>query len=340
MRILLIGGNGFIGSPLARELQASGHQVAMLHRGAQSDDSGVVVIAGDRNRLPELRKEVGRFGPDVIVDLILSSEEQARQLMETASGLVGRVVVLSSMDVYRAWGVVQETEPGPVEPLPLTEESPVRTVRQAYPPETIKAIRNIFSWLNEQYDKIAVEETVMGSSEVSGTVLRLPMVYGPGDRLHRFFPLLKRIADGRSAVIHAEDIGAWRTPRGYVDNVAHAIALAATSEKARGRTYNVCEEPAFSEVEWQARIAKQVGWTGKFVVLPRERTPKHLLQPGNAAQHVVASSQRIRNELGYREVVEIDEAIRRTAAWERENPPAMIPLQQFDYAAEDAALAS
>ena len=80
-------------------------------------------------------------------------------------------------------------------------------------------------------------------------------------------------------------------------------------------------------------------WAGSFVVLPRERVPKHLLLPGNAAQHVVASSERIRSEMRYREPVESDEAIRRTIAWEQQNPPSTIPEQQFDYAAEDAALA-
>lgn len=339
MRILLIGGNGFIGSPLAGELRASGHELAVLHRHAQPDGSGIVAIMGDQDRLSESRKEIERFAPDIIIDLILSSEAQAQQLMETARGVVGRVVVLSSMDVYRAWGIMQQTESGPLEPLPLTEDSPVRTVRQAYPAETIRAIRSTFTWVNEQYDKIAVEQAVMSSPDVAGTVLRLPMVYGPGDRLHRFFPLLKRIADGRSAVIFAEDLAAWRAPRGFVENMAHAIALAATSDQARGRIYNVCEEPSFSELEWQSRIAKLVGWPGKFVVLPREQTPKHLLQPGNAAQHIVASSKRIRDELGYRESVDTDEAILRTAAWERENPPSKVPLEQFDYAAEDAALA-
>ena len=61
--------------------------------------------------------------------------------------------------------------------------------------------------------------------------------------------------------------------------------------------------------------------------------------PGNAAQHVVASSERIRAELGYEEPVEIDEAIRRTIAWEQKNPPSTINPQQFGYDAEDAALA-
>jgi nucleoside-diphosphate-sugar epimerase len=78
-------------------------------------------------------------------------------------------------------------------------------------------------------------------------------------------------------------------------------------------------------------IAKQMNWHGKFVVLPREQTPKHLLQPGNAAQHVVASSERIRTEAGYEDLVEIEEAIRRTIAWEQRNPPSALNPQQFDY---------
>jgi dTDP-D-glucose 4,6-dehydratase len=64
------------------------------------------------------------------------------------------------------------------------------------------------------------------------------------------------------------------------------------------------------------------------------------LQPGNAAQHLVASSERIRADLGYEELVEIEEAIRRTIAWEQRNPPSTVNPQQFDYSAEDAALAN
>jgi nucleoside-diphosphate-sugar epimerase len=204
-------------------------------------------------------------------------------------------------------------------------------------------MQNTFSWVDDRYDKIGVEEAIMNDPAVSGTVLRLPMVYGPGDPLHRFFPLLKRCADGRPSILLPDDFAAWRGPRGYVENVAHAIAVAATTDQAAGRVYNICDEPTLPELEWQAkiakRIAKQMNWPGRFVVLPRERTPKHLLLPGNAAQHVVASSERIRTELGYKEPVEIEEAIRRTVAWEQRNPPNTINLQQFDYDAEDAALA-
>src|SRR4030088_2676892 len=77
-------------------------------------------------------------------------------------------------------------------------------------------------------------------------------------------------------------------------------------------------------------------WDGEFVVLPTERTPRHLLKPGNAAQHWTASSARIRHELGYEEPVAIEEAIRQTIRWERENPPEVAFLAQFDYAAKNS----
>jgi nucleoside-diphosphate-sugar epimerase len=71
-------------------------------------------------------------------------------------------------------------------------------------------LQNTFTWLDEHYDKIAVEEAIQSDPAVPWTILRLPMVYGPGDPLHRFFPLLKRVADARSSILFSEDLAAWR----------------------------------------------------------------------------------------------------------------------------------
>jgi len=339
VRILVIGGNGFIGTPLARELIDAGHEVAVFHRNRDGCQASARHLHGDRNRLLDYLDEFRESSPDVIIDMVLSSGEQARQLITVVRELNARVVAISSMDVYRAWGVMLGTEPGGLEPMPLTEDSPLRTARQAYPPAVVEKMKSIFSWVMAGYDKAAVEQEVMGAGS-RNTVVRLPMVYGPGDPLHRLYGVVKRVRDHRPIIILPEDRAAWRGPRGYVDNVAHAIALASTSPRAYGRTYHVCDEPTLTELEWQKKIVAQTNWSGRFVILQNQRTPKHLIALGNAAQHLVAISERIRKELGYTEPLETDEAIRRTIEWEQANPPTDATFHQFDYPGEDAALNS
>jgi nucleoside-diphosphate-sugar epimerase len=338
MKILLIGGSGFIGRFTAQQLMQSGHHVTIFHRGKTSAPQGAEEISGDRQFLQDHQPEFRREKFDVVVDLVLSSGRQAQQLMDTFRGIAGGVVGLSSMDVYRAWGVFYNMEAGGLQELPLTEDSELRTSRNTYPPEVLKRLRtSLYPWVGDEYDKIPVEQAVLGDPKLPGTILRLPMIYGLGDPMHRFYPILKRIDDGRKQIIFADDVAPLRTPRGYVEDVGAAVALAATSPQAAGRIYNVCETEFFGELGWARKIAAATGWNGEFVVLPHDRTPKHLLWPGNTAQHVVASSERIRKELGYRELLPREEAIRRTIEWERAHPPAQ-PLAQFNYEAEDGAL--
>lgn len=342
MKVLLIGGSGFIGPHVARQLTEQGHQIAVFHRGQAKNalPESAREILGDREALAHSASEFRSFAPDVVVDFILSSERQASELMNATRGITGRVVALSSGDVYRAAGILHGLEPGPLQSVPLTEESELRTHRRPYPPEALTMLRKVFSWLDDDYDKIPVEQVVMGDSEIRGTVLRLPMIYGPGDPLHRLHPFLKRIDDGRPAILLQEELAHWRGLRGYVENVAAAITLAVTSPQAAGRIYNIAELQAFSEFEWTQHVGRAAGWKGTVLVLPKEQTPAHLQIPYNAAQHWTASSARIREELGYREPIPFDIALERTIAWERANPPAAIDPKQFDYAAEDAALAS
>src|SRR5260221_732355 len=339
MKILLIGGSGFIGHFTAAALQKAGHHVTVFHRGNTKGPAGAEEILGNRQFLQDHQPEFRRQKFDVVVDFVLSSGRQAQQLMDTFRGITGRVVGLSSMDVYRAMGVFYGFETGGLQELPLIEDSDLRTSRNVYSAEALKKVRSVYHWVGDEYDKIPVEQAVLSDPKLPGTILRLPMIYGPGDPLHRFQPVLKRMDEGRKQIIFADDVAPLRTPRGYVEDVGAAIALAAPSPQSAGRVYNVCEAESFGELDWARKIAAATGWTGDFVILPHDRTPKHLHWPGNTAQHLVASSERIRKELGYREQLPREESIRRTIAWERANPPAQ-PLTQFDYEAEDEALAA
>jgi nucleoside-diphosphate-sugar epimerase len=138
-------------------------------------------------------------------------------------------------------------------------------------------------------------------------------------------------------MLFEDKYASWRGPRGYVENVAAAIVLAAVDPRAAGRVYNVGEGESLTELEWAERIAAAAGWSGRFVKLPAAQMPPHLLLPGNTDQHWTIDTTRIREELGYREPVPQADAIRRTIEWERANPAESSP-HAFDYGAEDAAL--
>jgi nucleoside-diphosphate-sugar epimerase len=195
----------------------------------------------------------------------------------------------------------------------------------------------MFSWVTEEYDKIPVERIIRSDAQLPATVLRLPMVYGPGDPVHRLFAMVKRMDDRRPAILIQDDLATFIPPRGYVEDVAAAIALATISDRAAGRIFNIAPEHRFSELEWARKIGDAVGWKGSLIPVPPDKTPEHLRMPVNAAQHWIVSSKRIREELGFVEPTPLDVGISRTIQWERANPPAIDP-KQFDYAAEDAVI--
>lgn len=336
MRVVVIGGTGFIGSHVVARL-ASEHEVTVLHRGRHEAPlpSNVRRLTGDRDRLAEHAAEFRGQPPDVVLDMIAGDERQARAVVDAFRGLARRLVTTSSIDVYRVYEIGLGLAPGPLEPVPVTEESPLRTV--LHPFRNMPKVPAVFDWVTPEYDKIIVEQVVRGAPELHATILRLPMVYGPGDPLHRFHGFLKRMDDGRSTILIEETWARWQSAMGYVEDVAAAIALAVTSEAGAGRTYNVAEADVLTWADWARAVGQAAGWQGRIVTLPRDCTPKHLNPPFNAAQHWTADSSRIRRELGYREAISRAEALARTVAWERAHPAPVNPAA-FDYEAEDRAL--
>jgi nucleoside-diphosphate-sugar epimerase len=339
MRILIIGGTCFIGPWVVKELSAGGHEVAVFHRGQTfaSLPADVRSIRGDRQRLADYRADFQAFAPQVVVDMIPFTEADAQDLVKTFAGLAGRMVAIGSMDVYRAYGRLIGTEPGDPDPLPLTETSPLREKLYPYRGPELRPADDPKRWMDD-YDKILVERIVLRQPDLPGTVLRLPAVYGPGDRQHRLFSYLKRMDDLRPAILLGEGVANWRWTRGYVEDVAAGIAAAAVQEHAAGQVYNLGEEEAPTESDWIRAIGQATGWTGEVIAIADQELPAHLRFPEDTRQSLAADTTKARRELGYREGADACEALRRTIAWERENPPDPIDLQAFQYASEDAAL--
>lgn len=321
MNILVIGGTNFIGPPVIRHLINMGHEVTVFHRGktqAELPDRAHHLL-GDRRYLSDFKSTFEQFAPEVVLDMFAYTQDDAQTLMKTFKGIAQRVVAISSIDVYRAYEIILgkelDKESGLI-PVPLTEDSPLRS--SFYPFREMPS-RPLNAPVD--YEKILVEQVVMSDPNLPGTIVRLPMVYGVNDPLHRLFPCLQRINEQRHVIVLEESLANWRGSYGYVENVAFAIALATTNEKAKNRTYHVAEKETLSEAERIAKIGEFAGWKGKILILPKEKMPTEWKLMLNTKQDWLVKSSRIRNELGYQEIVTRDEALKITIEWERNHPP-------------------
>ena len=226
MQILVIGGTRFIGPYVVRQLVQRGQSVTVYHRGLTEPDLPLTVrhIHDPAAAMPVVSFPPTVFepAPDVVIHMIAMGERDAQAAMEAFEGRAHRLVVLSSGDVYRAYGRFIGLEPGPVEKGLLTESSPLRTVLYPYRDRA----RSADDWMYS-YDKILVERVVLENPSLPAVVLRLPKVYGPGEN-----------AD-LATVYQFRHQPQWRWTHGYVENVAQAIVLAALHPARESRIFNV-----------------------------------------------------------------------------------------------------
>jgi nucleoside-diphosphate-sugar epimerase len=122
-----------------------------------------------------------------------------------------------------------------------------------------------------------------------------------------FAAAVRRQRAGEGVVI-GERIAAWRWTHGYVEDIAHAIGLAATRPQARGRTYHVGEAVTPTMVQ---RLRAVVG---RVEIVPDDEVPAELAAPIVQPVDLVFDTSRIRRVLGYAEVVAPATAIERTLA--------------------------
>ena len=318
-----------------------GHDITLFHRGKSKADlpADIPHVLGDRNSLKDFHDEFTKLKPELVLDMAPITEKHAKDVVEVFKGIARRVVAVSSQDVYRSYGLLLGIEKGDVQPTPTDEDAALRTKLFPYRQDKPRADDDPRKILDD-YEKILIEKTIMNAPDIAGSILRLPMVYGPFDYQHRLYSHVKRMADKRPAIIMEKRMADWRSSVGFVENVADAIVLAINSDKARNRIYNVAEPENLKQSEWVEVIGKALGWEGKVVVLPKEKLPESMHADFRAEQDLTVDTSRIRNELGYKEKVLTREAIQITADWELKNPPANIDPADYNYETEDRILQS
>jgi dihydroflavonol-4-reductase len=334
VRILVTGASGFIGKHLIARLQHDGHAVTALVR-PTSDVSalraaGVHLASGDvtepNTLAPALRHQEVVFHLAAVVGktpggwsnhLAVGVQGTANVIDAAVNAGVERLISLSSYAVYARHP----------DGVPLEETAPLNE-----DPE---------SWNHYARQKVLSEQLVWkaaSAGRIRATTFRPPTVIGPGDP--GLVPLMQAVLSSPLGLL-AND-GGNRHPVVIVEDLAVALARAATTDTSIGKAYNVAgHDPITKEGLLQLfqhaglRPYQRSGWKqsalglvasgarlGSTVVRPnRPLLPAAAVHAAEnyarrRAQHdCVLDCSQVQTDLGWTGSSAYADAVQRSVAW-------------------------
>jgi 2'-hydroxyisoflavone reductase len=173
MRVLVFGGNRFVGPRVVRILVRSGNAVTVVHR-SPAMVPGVTTISGDRTERGVVEEALATQ-PDAILDMSLYSAAAARPLVVALAGSDVRYVAVSSAAIYS-----QDA------PTPWEEDTPVDPAA---------------GWGAYGAGKAASDAVLLGGTLPNALLVRPPYVVGAGDPDDRCGHVLARARDALPVVV-------------------------------------------------------------------------------------------------------------------------------------------
>jgi 2'-hydroxyisoflavone reductase len=208
MRILILGGTGFIGPHEVRYALARGHQVTIFNRGKQQIawPGPVEELLGDRNT-GDLKSLEGREW-DVCIDNPTTLPKWVRDAGHVLTGKVRQYIFISTISVYAANATPNADETAALVPYPGKDA-------YAETNETMRSTPVLYGSLKALSEHEA--ETLFPGM---ATIIRPGLIVGPGDETDRFTYWPVRIdrggevlapGDGADPVqyIDARDLAEW-----------------------------------------------------------------------------------------------------------------------------------
>jgi nucleoside-diphosphate-sugar epimerase len=325
----VLGGTGQIGWAVAARLVEAGWDVTVGSRGTRPAPEGIRHIRVDRSEGLAVVD-----GADLLVDVIAFTAGDALQALGRD---VGAIVAISSASVYadgagRTLDGATGAEEFPRLPVPIPE-----TQRTVDPGGATYSTR-----------KVAMERVLLEQDRIPATVVRPCAIHGPHASSLREWYFVKRALDRRSRVI-LPYVGESVFHTTSVPNLAELVRLAA--ERPGTRVLN-CGDPQPPSVLAICRaVGAALGWSPGLVLLPGPPEGSIGDTPWSTPLPLEIDMRAAESDLGYRPIVTYAEAVRETVAWLveatrdrdwREVMPtgAQRMAESFDYAAEDAFLAS
>ncbi len=339
MKALIIGGAGATGRAIIHGLLQRSFAVTALGRGKHTLEQAdrISFMQADPHEKDQMEAALA----DQQFDLAIVTYGRLRHAAEVLAGKTTRLIsVGGAAPIYKGWGEMTSMNPWETtEPTPLflAEDHPLA---RAETPDR-------FAALVRKTEEAMLQMHREGVFNV--THFRYPLVYGPNNICPAEWSLVRRFRDGRRPLILPGG-GLTLVSRGYAENVAHGILLAVDKPGASaGQVYNICDNQLLYNHEWVSRVSQILGHSFETVDIPFRWLPSGFRATSTQLlyrHHGVMSIEKIKQQLGYRDLVSAEEAIERTVRWYHDHPldaghEAERNLgDPFDYAYEDAVIAA
>jgi nucleoside-diphosphate-sugar epimerase len=329
LKALVIGGTGPTGHYIVNGLLQRGYTVAMLHSGRHElaeIPRSVEHIHTDAFDADAFRASLG----DRTFDLTVAAYGRLRRIAELMVGRTDRFISIGGAPAYRGYMNPTVLRPEGL-PVPTAEDAPTVPVEE----EDGKGWR------------VAQTERAVFAHHPGASHFRYPFLYGPYQIAPREWCVVRRIREGRRAIILPED-GLALNHMCYVANAAHAIMLAVDQPAASARQiYNCGDERLLTLRQIVEVIADALGAELEIVSMPWAfAIPARPLMAQPWMTHRVLDLTKLRTQLGYRDVVEPEQGLAITARWLKEHPlerdgaDEKILQDPFDYRVEDELIAA
>ncbi|MEC9311860.1 MAG: dTDP-glucose 4,6-dehydratase [Pseudomonadota bacterium] len=340
MKLLITGGAGFIGSAVVRLAMARGHEVVNLDAltyaacldnvASVADQPGYVFEQADIRDLPALKRIFAEQQPDAVMHL--AAESHVDRSIDGPGAFIETNVMgtYNMLEAARDYWIAQGKPEGfrfhhistdevfgslPADPSVMFTEDTAYDPRSPYSASKASSDHLVRAW-HETYGLPVVLTNCSNN-------------YGPFHFPEKLIPvvILNALA-GKPLPIYGkgENIRDWL----YVED--HADALLLVVEKgALGRSYNIGGENERTNLDLVKTLcgildAKRPRADG---VSYAEQITFVTDRPGHDARYAIDPS-RIRDELGWRPSVTVEEGLDRTVQWYLENEDWWRALQERD----------
>jgi nucleoside-diphosphate-sugar epimerase len=334
----VLGGRGQSGLAIGRRLVEGGWTVTATTSGPPPADGAAPpeVRWTTFDRTSDDLAAAVPAGTDVVVDVVAFTAAHAAQLAALGDR-IGSAVVLSTVSVYsdaagRSLDEAEEEAGFPDWPVPIPESQVTLAPGDAGYSER----------------KVAVEQAVRAAA-FPVTIVRPAAIHGRYSRHLREWYFIKRVLDRRRSVVLPFRGAHVFQPTATV-NLAELVALAAADPGRRTLNCGDLDPPSPAGIS--AIVDELMGWeTERIPVDGPAPAPGVGDHPFAVPHPVVVDMSLAAQALGYRQAATYAQALRDTIGWavaachgrewEEVFPTlARYPTPMFDYAAEDAWLAS